>query len=167
MTLSLFQTVAHLGGEGISQVFVSEQGSHLSGNELLHHLSRDDACLDVTGRLGNRVCSKWPWQASLHDLTMQQQTHQAAVEKQQHASSEHQTQDWTVLAKPTGMTPWSQHGRRPPQSSPGVLLIELVLCIALVGLALAKPTITGAFHGETWQIHKPCLALIRPLCTTY
>ncbi len=47
-------------------------------------------------------------------------------------------QGWTAPAKPTGMTPWSRHGQRPGQGSPGILLFELVLCITLPGVGPGK-----------------------------
>ncbi len=36
------------------------------------------------------------------------------------------------------MTPWSRHGQRPCQGSPGILLSELVLCITLPGVGPGK-----------------------------
>ncbi len=51
---------------------------------------------------------------------------------------EHLVQGWTAPAKPTGMTPWSRHGQRPCRGSPGILLFELVLCIALPGAGPGK-----------------------------
>ncbi len=46
------------------------------------------------------------------------------------------------------MTPWSRQSQRPHQGSPSILVFELVLCITLPGLALARSTTAGPFHGE-------------------
>ncbi len=45
---------------------------------------------------------------------------------------------WTALAKPIGMTPWSEHGQRLRQGSPGISLFELVLRISLPGVGLSN-----------------------------
>ncbi len=58
-------------------------------------------------------------------------------------------QGCTAPAKPTGMAPWSRHGQRSCQGSPGILLFEVVLCITLPGVAPGKFTIARPFHGVT------------------
>ncbi len=49
-------------------------------------------------------------------------------------SPQYPKQGWTALVKPVGKTPWSRYGHRPRQSSPSVLLFELVLCSNLLGV---------------------------------
>ncbi len=53
-------------------------------------------------------------------------------------------QGWTAPTKLTGLSPWSRHGQRLPPAFCSLSYYSVLLC---QGLALAKFSIEGPFHG--------------------
>ncbi len=62
-------------------------------------------------------------------------------------------QGWSAPAKPTGMTPWSRHGRRlrrgPPRVPQACNLFSWYFVLLCRGVTLAESTMAGPVHGAT------------------